>query len=171
MGDMKHSTFKTARLSSVFRAGEDTQLSARIARLCVLYEDLRIEMYGMVAETLPDLDRTDADLRRHYFIRRSIATALEFADALKLLDGLPDFGRIKDSFDPWLKRRWDKGLRFFRAFEPLLRRVRNDIGGHLGNEAATYSVQHLLADAVCGMWVERTISADRRTPSNEITCQ
>jgi len=76
---------------------QDAQMSARIARLCVLYEDLRIELLGVTNE-IPLLDEVGSELRMHYFLRRSIATLHEFSEALRLLDEFPDFPRVTGIF-------------------------------------------------------------------------
>lgn len=44
-----------------------SEMHALIARLAVLYEDLRIETFGIVAESLPDLDYTDKKYRQKLF--------------------------------------------------------------------------------------------------------
>jgi hypothetical protein len=70
---------------------EHELLSARIARVCFLHEDLRIELYGIEAETLEDLDIVSVETRRHYFLRRSIATLHEFSEGIRMLDEFPAF--------------------------------------------------------------------------------
>jgi hypothetical protein len=52
---------RVGRLRDVFRCYQDDIIDAQIARLCVLYEDLRIEMTGMVARSLPVLDVLDPE--------------------------------------------------------------------------------------------------------------
>src|SRR5260370_21912695 len=125
-------------LQRVFNDG--SLLQAHIARLCVLFEDLRIETYGIIEESLPSLDFTDEAYRRNYFLRRSIATVFELAEELRLLDQLDDFKKIKSSFDKVSLRHWDKAVKFFGRYESYFRRIRNDIGGHFGLNAARYSL-------------------------------
>jgi hypothetical protein len=98
----------------------------------VLFEDLRIETYGIIDESFPSLDFTSEAYRRNYFLRRSIATILEVAEELRLLDGLEDFERIKRMFDESSLKKWNKAVRFFRRYERFFELVRNDIGGHFG---------------------------------------
>jgi hypothetical protein len=120
-------------------------MHALIARLAVLYEDLRIETFGIVAEadSLGMLDYMDAKYRVNYFLRRSIATLIEIAEAMRLLNEDPDFQRIKLSLDRQNMIRWKRAVWFFSRFEPILERVRNDIGGHFGHPAARYAIQNL----------------------------
>ena len=55
-----------------------------LAQMSVLYEDLRIETFALTAndEEVKRLDHLDKRYRVHYFLRRSIATLLEFRGAL-----------------------------------------------------------------------------------------
>ena len=46
---------------------------AYIAQLFVLYEDLRIELYGITENDLSKLGSTDQKYRKHYFVRWSYA--------------------------------------------------------------------------------------------------
>jgi hypothetical protein len=134
-------------LTRVF--GPPAPFSARyIAQLSVLYEDLRIETSAIAEDSMSALDVTDVRYRRHYFLRRSIATLVEFAEALRLLNGCDDFGELRSTFDKEVLRRWNGGIRFFRTTEAFLKPIRNDTGGHFGPQAAAYAVAHLNTEAV-----------------------
>lgn len=117
-------------------------LDAHVARLCVLFEDLRIETYGIIEDTLP-LDFTSEAYRRNYFLRRSIATVVEIAEEIRLLDELELFERIKSSFEGDSLKNWNKAVTFFRRYESFFELVRNDIGGHFGLKAARYALTDL----------------------------
>jgi hypothetical protein len=129
-------------LSRVF-AGQGTILPAHVARLSVLYEDLRIETLATAKKSIRFLDGTDEHYRRHYFLRRCIATLVEFAEALRLINACHEFRIVKSRFSPLSVRYWDDAVHFFRKHEPLLELVRNDIGGHFGLTAATYGLANV----------------------------
>lgn len=129
-------------LSRVF-ASQGTILPAYIARLSVLYEDLRIELMATATKSIPLLDATDERFRRHYFLRRCIATLIEFAETLRLLDQCAEFRAVKSEFSTQLVEYWDKAVRFFHKHEEFLERIRNDIGGHFGQQAAVYALANL----------------------------
>src|ERR1019366_10002526 len=90
---MSQRVVMTAPLRDVFKADEKRQpnLNAKLARLCVLYEDLRVELHGIVEPSIPALDVLDDKYRRFYFVRRSIGTIREFSDALRLINADPHF--------------------------------------------------------------------------------
>jgi hypothetical protein len=141
-GNMIKSKTLVKDLQRVFTLPSKKLLHAHIARVSVLYEDLRIEADGMVEESLPALDSNGAPYRKNYFLRRSIATLFEFAQEIRLLDELADFEEVKSRFDEGSLMRWNKAVRFFRRHEPYLKKIRGDTGGHFGLNAA----QHAVAD-------------------------
>jgi hypothetical protein len=84
------------RLSAVFPTQRNKLLHQQIARLCVLFEDLRIEVSGMAAEDLGRLDEVDPKLRGLYFLRRSVGTLHEFTEALREIDQSVEFTEIRE---------------------------------------------------------------------------
>lgn len=145
---MPFSRTRFKSLRCVFSSDTPSQLHAQIARLFVLYEDLRIEMSGIVEKDLKPLDNVDARYRVNYFLRRSIGTWREYAEAIRLLDAQPDFWPIKARFDPSEQQRWNKAVRFLRRYERFIKDIRNDIGGHFGSKAAEYAVANFRPDAI-----------------------
>lgn len=139
---MLRSKLHAKALRRVFQDSHNL-LDAHIARLCVLFEDLRIETYGIVEESYPSLDFAGEGYRRHYFLRRSIATIFEVAQELRLIDELEDFQRIKQKFDEASLKRWNRAVTFFKRYERFFEAVRNDIGGHFGLTAARYALSDL----------------------------
>jgi hypothetical protein len=142
---MIKSRIRAKNLQHVFTLPSERLLHAHIARLSVLYEDLRIETYGIIEESLPALDFTDEAYRRNYFLRRSIATLFEFAEELRLLHRLDNFAEIQSKFDELSLKRWNKAVRFFGRHERYFEKVRNDIGGHFGLNAAIHAISDIPA--------------------------
>jgi hypothetical protein len=134
-------------------------IDAFIARLCVLYEDLRIEVFAIKASNIHELDVLDpagestdvlavGKYRKNYFLRRSVGTLSEFAEGLRLLDDDRDFRKMAASLDRDLETLWKTSVNFFDSKEELINNIRNDIGGHFGCKAAIYAVSNLLPDAI-----------------------
>ena len=148
-----------ADLRRVFRSDEKRLIDAYVARLSVLYEDLRIEILAINADSIPRLDVLDpveentefrniGKYRRNYFLRRSIGTLYEFAEGLRLLSECPDFAGVRATFDDETAIQWNAATAFFHSQERLIQNVRNDIGGHFGSKAAIYAVPNLSPGAV-----------------------
>jgi hypothetical protein len=130
-----------------------------LARVCVLYEDLRLELLAIAAESIPPLDildpetendhdrRTIGKSRKQYFLRRSIGSLCEFADALNLLSQCTELKALYSSWDATSRGDWDDVISFFTNQQRLIKDIRNDIGGHFGSKASLYVVEHLQSSA------------------------
>ena len=134
---------------------ERTHLHAHLARLSVLYEDLRLELYAVSEPEVRFLDGTGVNFRKQYFMRRAIGTTLEFAEAFRLLNEHVDFPHIRDQFTEEHRAIWQRCVEFFATHESQLQTIRNDIGGHFGYKAALYAVQHFSSHADGSIKVRR----------------
>jgi hypothetical protein len=99
------------------------------------------------------MDRFDVNYRRVYFLRRSIATLLEFSEAIRHIQQSREFEPVarKLSKDPQLQEYWNKAVKFFGRYDGLLRKFRNDFGGHFGLEAARWSIQNVDSSSTDGI--------------------
>jgi hypothetical protein len=158
---MAHASSRTryASLRKVFAAGKSTLLDG-LARMSVLYEDLRIETFALTAddEEVKRLDYLDKRYRVHYFLRRSMVTLLEFRSALlrlsqtaeykeeKAITVYPDAPTVKKvNRDLFLIV--DAALTFFDVNHALLKGLRNAVGGHFSEAAAQAATANLETDA------------------------
>lgn len=123
---------------------EPLAVHAEIARIAVLYEDLRIELTAARAEEMPSLDVINARHRKTYFLRRAIGTLREFGEAIKFLQGQPEFRSIRRSFEDseaidW----WNNSVEFFKNNFEYLQQIRNDFGGHFSRSAASHAIKKI----------------------------
>jgi len=130
---------RVRQLKDIFGSASGSNFQPIIARLSALYEDLRIELFGIREESLSQLDQLDVKYRRMYFLRKSIGTLWEFAEAVRHLENCSEFRLIASEFTPEIARRWERASAFFKRNERTLKLVRNDIGGHFGLEAARFA--------------------------------
>ncbi len=152
------SKLRVTTLAKLFPCTIDKLTNAHIARLCVLFEDLRIEIAGFTLAA-PDIgslprrsnvsafDIAGPKARKLYFLRRSIATCSEFAEAIRLLDQLPTFGTIVLAFPQDEQNSWREAVQYFKVHEKTWKLIRNDVGGHFGLAAAMYAIGAFLPDA------------------------
>jgi hypothetical protein len=77
---------RVAELRKVFRGGESELLNG-IARLAILYEDLRLEMneFRRLQKLVVERDEPDTDNRTPYFLRNAIGTLAEFGRGLNVI--------------------------------------------------------------------------------------
>lgn len=135
-------------LASVFSTSGDQDLHAHIACMCVLFEDLRIELAGQAAQELGELDRCAKQGRSLYFLRRSIATLYEFGAVIRGLDQMPSFQIIRARFDAPTERQWKRATTYFQKYSRYVARLRHNVGGHFGSQAGESAIKNLLPDAV-----------------------
>jgi hypothetical protein len=142
----RYTQTRCGTLAAVFSVNEK-ELHILIACLCVLFEDLRIEIAGQAADDLGGLDECGKTGRRLYFIRRSLATLHEFADTLQKLNQLPSFQPIKARFDKVSRIHWARAIAYFHKSGSYIARIRNQVGGHFGAKGGQSAVECLLPDA------------------------
>jgi hypothetical protein len=132
-----------------------------LARLSVLYEDLRIETFALTAEQdeVKRLDFLDSRYRVNYFLRRSTATLLEFSGAFTNLSKTAEYKTEKNAafhenasdIRKSQRELFDTvsaALEFFQTRHSLLKRLRNAVGGHFSDEAAAWATTYLETDVV-----------------------
>ena len=124
------------------------EFHAIIARLSVLFEDLRIEEYASKLERLEELDIISKNYRKMYFLRRSIATLVEFASAIEMLDQRPEFRRIKREFNSDVRKRWDDAAEYFRHQKKYLSERRADFGAHFDHASAKHALKKIHPETV-----------------------
>lgn len=126
--------YRYASLRTVFDPNTE-ELSACMARVSVLYEDLFLEL----SEASPPEAKT---ARRIYFIRRSFGTLREFVEALRWLDGLGDFAPIKKRFKAHHLVEWEASIAYLKEQKKKFYDLRNIFGGHFSHDAALHFVRN-----------------------------
>lgn len=134
---------RVGRLTPIFGGDKDADLKRHVARLSVLFEDLRIEIAGVAADDLSGLDEAGRRMRQRYFLRRSFATLFGFAETLEELDQCPGFVGIKERIDPLHQSLWTEAVKYFSQNRPSIERVRSNVGGHFGKGAAKLAVRNI----------------------------
>jgi hypothetical protein len=142
-------------LREVFDSGSGDEFHASLAALCVLYEDMRLELHGIGEDEIEPIDgKTLGDkYRRFYFVRRAAATQLEFSGSLKRLSASPMLKAARkrsESLHGGDWKTWDDAVRFFQSSQhhDVLKKLRNDVGGHLHFAGASWAVENLSPKAV-----------------------
>lgn len=135
------------KVATLFPKSQKT-MSAQIARVVVLSEDLKMEALGSLREKT-FLDFFDApEYRRFYFVRRAMLTFRELHSALSQLDRDSDFQRIKARMNTVNKRGWKDAVAFFDQHAPAIAKARNVTGGHFSNKAGEHAVDEVSGDLV-----------------------
>jgi hypothetical protein len=141
----QRSLTRVGYLRKVFPANTPAEavVHANVARLVVLYEDLRIELATFqVAAIDGHADWVnDGQYRKRYFLRRAIGTVVELSNGFSQLARDPSFAEVRKTFDDIATAEWDSTVGFLASNAQLFKQVRNDLGGHFGTAAAKFAIE------------------------------
>ncbi len=119
-------------------------MDIQLARLMVLYEDLRLEVLCAAMDaTATSADTLGEGYRQLYFIRRAFATLDEFDGAFHQLNMDVRFKTLLRSWPTDDRNAWAKMIKFFCKEKTLLTNVRNAVGGHFSNQAAGVAIREV----------------------------
>ncbi len=146
----------------------DNPVATVVARLCVLREDLYIELLGVAAEDifltiptmqspLPNMDDNGDAYRRMYFMRASLRTLFEVRGAILVLVKNKEFVQ---HYEKWDKPRFQELKDFLAELEKNLsefKRIRDAIGGHVLPQAITKALDTMDYDEIGKYELGRTM--------------
>ena len=139
----------------------DDEFATCIARLCILREDLSLEIKGIVAGPFDSLDTNTVAWRHNYFFRNSVRTLQEIASALHRLRSVPEFKRaLRKRFSTDEHKAFEKFCAKIEDASGLIGEVRNIMGGHVKHTAVGKGLKLINYDRT-GFW-ERPFSPEDR---------
>lgn len=118
-------------------------LAAKIARLCILREDLLLEMEGVHKEDIEALDDHSAMFRRMYFLRNLIRTQMEVSGGIQVLLNDGEFRSLLQNASPETKAAFEEGRRVIGKAHPVAKEVRNEVCGHLLEKAVQEALERI----------------------------
>jgi len=142
---MAKSITRHGNLGAVFKEGNSVLLNG-IARLCILYEDIRLEL----TQLRQIQKRRDAgevldgdDFQVTYFLRRALVTLVEFRRALTRIRGTQEFKQAVAFHSKIEKDELLPVEQFFQQHEASIKAFRNEFGGHLQDESVKFATGHV----------------------------
>jgi hypothetical protein len=159
------------RLVDVFK-DDDPQLMARVIRMCVLFEDLRVEYEGAVrSEPIQSLDLASKNFRQLYFIRRSLVSMIEFSGAISRLNTLKSWKAVVDEMDPSTRKAWNQAVTYFNDNHKRWEEIRGDMGGHFKEATAEFVLAKLPATSTGKMIIRSFPAEEKASPVLEFTTE
>jgi hypothetical protein len=144
-----HTHFRTVKLIRWFPA--DDPLAAKIARLCILKEDLLIEWFGLkAADTVEELDHSSSAYRSTYFLRGFIRSLSELASALHRLVSDPNFKVLLAKQTKELRTRFSDANMIREQVRETMKELRNAICGHV-KESSIQEVLNVMSPDEIGI--------------------
>ena len=120
----------------------DDEVAAIMAQLCVLREDLYLEMQGLNEDEIKPLDANGDNYRSTYFFRNSTRTLFEIRNAVETLKIEKTFIRQlaeqKNFHEAFVE--FDKAMSEARE---LVNRLRHETGGHLDDGAFKKALERI----------------------------
>lgn len=105
--------------------------AATMARLCILREDFALEMRGMHAGRVKNLDSHSSEWRSLYFWRNLIRTLEEIRRTLELLCTLKEFKKVLAKQPPRWKKKFETMVKALAAEQIVLKGMRDSLGAHV----------------------------------------
>ncbi len=141
---LRSTTSRFGELSRVFKGGQSELLNG-IARLSVLYEDLRLEMEELriLHDAAIVRGKPNLDYRVMYFIRRALATLVEFRGGLTTAIKTKEFKdarNVLSSLDPTSV--FD-AERYLASNWARIKELRNEFAGHVQMPSIEFALAHL----------------------------
>jgi hypothetical protein len=143
------SVTRISGLDRVFCYGSSDLLNG-LARLSVLYEDFRIEWYGLNAlASFGALDTIGKQYRALYFLRRSLATLTEYHGCLAQILSTREFKSVAPSLAKMHAADITAANRYFQGNLSQIKELRNELGGHFKPGSVEFATANLPPD-ICG---------------------
>jgi len=118
------------------------EVAAIMAQLCVLREDLYLEMQGLNEDEIKPLDANGDNYRSTYFFRNSTRTLFEIRNAVETLKiektFIKQLAEQKNFHEAFVE--FDKAMSEARE---LVKRLRHETGGHLDDGAFKKALERI----------------------------
>jgi hypothetical protein len=137
-------SIKHIRTAAWFPPGDE--VSTCMARLCILREDLYIELQGMREQPLPMLDDCSLDMRQIYFFRNMLRTLGEIGSAIHTLRSTKSFDVEFQQFLPQVQQIFGQIDQAFRDSHEQVKKARNEMGGHVKHTAVEEGLLQIAPD-------------------------
>ena len=131
-------------LGNVFKSGTSELLNA-IARLAVLYEDLRLELQELraIEWKMAHTEESLPEYRVIYFLRRALSTLVEFRGTLTVVRKSSEFKQAE-----WTLTAMDAGNitgadRFLQQNWQQINECRNTFGAHIQHSGVEFATSNL----------------------------
>ncbi len=141
---MTRSYIKTVQLRKWFPPRD--RFAACIARLCILREDLFLELMGVSKARIAVLDEHSVRFRKMYFWRSLIKTIWEIRQTIETLNTIPEFKRVLQKQPVSWQKQYAKMVKLLNENAALVKEFRNSLGGHVLSDAVEQALDEMSFD-------------------------
>jgi hypothetical protein len=125
----------------------DDPLAAKIARVCILREDMLLEMRGFHAEEIRELDESSSRFRRIYFSRRLLLTLRELSGAFERLLSDRHFKVLLGRQPSGVRAGFSGAAALIAKAQEVLKQTRDDVCAHVLESAVQSALERIDPDA------------------------
>jgi hypothetical protein len=140
---------RIGNLSRAFGYGK-SEMYNRIARICVLYEDLRIEtgkLFGFSKAFKNDGEVMNT-FEVLYYIRRSTASLSEYRGALNQLCNDQEFKNQLNSLKKMFADHITEAYEYLEDNQKIIKNLRDSFGGHFLSRYVQHATENFPAEAI-----------------------
>jgi len=122
------------------------RFAASVARLCILREDLFLEMAGIYAHGIEALDSHSVLWRRMYFWRHLVKTVGEIRQTIDTLNMVPEFRSALKAQPPKRRKEFDRIVKKLAQEQLLVKKTRDSLGGHVLHQTVEQALNDMPLD-------------------------
>jgi hypothetical protein len=126
---MTRTYIKTVELRKWFPPRD--RFAACIARICILREDLFLELMGVWKARIAVLDEHSVRFRKMYFWRSLCKTIWEIRKTIETLNTIPEFKQVLKKQPATWQKQYAKMVNLLNKHATLVEDFRNSLGGHV----------------------------------------
>ena len=136
-------TTRAGELKSVFKGGE-SELLNEIARLAIFYEDLRLEINELriLHRRIVELGEPNLDYNVSYYLRRSLATLVEFRGTFVQVKQCKEFRESEHKLNQLHATYISEADKFFNKNWARIKDLRNEFAGHIQASAVKFATKN-----------------------------
>jgi hypothetical protein len=102
-----------------------------MARLCILREDIFLEMMGIYQSKITSLDEHSVIWRKMFFWRSLVKTIWEIRKTIETLNTVPEFKKILKSQPQGWQKKFANMVKLLDKHQIVVEDTRNSLGGHV----------------------------------------
>jgi hypothetical protein len=126
-------------------------LATKIARLCILRKDFRLEMEGVFAERIIELDGHSEEWRRLYFVRNLIRTLREIGSGMRRLLSDSEFKILLAAQKQEVHELFEEHTASLDDGIGVLKEVRDEICAHVQERPVQEALNEIANSDLCGI--------------------
>jgi hypothetical protein len=102
-----------------------------MARLCILREDLFLEMMGIYQQRIARLDEHSVIWRRIFFWTSLVKTMWEIPKTIETLNTIPEFKKVLKTQPQGWQKKFAAMVKLLDKHQTIVQATRNSLGGHV----------------------------------------